>query len=69
MLPLLRYGLNSRVKKVLMLCDGIGETSMPIEAAPIASLNLSISHGSLSKNMTKEQNGMFQIEPCAKQQI
>ena len=93
-LPLLRYGLNSRVKKVLMLCEFraakstffsykikfwmglseskvcvIGETSMSTEAAPIASLNLSISHGSLSKNMTKEQNGMFQIEPCAKQQI
>ena len=39
------------------------------QAAPIASLNLSIIHSSLSKNMTQEQNSMFRIEPCAKQQV
>ena len=47
----------------------IGENFLPTKAAPIASLNLSIIHSSLSKNMTQEQNSMFQIESCAKQQV
>ena len=37
--------------------------------APIASLHLSIRHWSLSRNMTYEQNRMFRIESCAKQQV
>ena len=36
--------------------------------APIALLHLSIIHWSLSRNMTKEQNHMFWIKSCAKQQ-
>ena len=49
--------------------DGIGEKLLPTKAAAISSLNLSISHWSPSKNMTLEQNSMFQIESCAKQQV
>ena len=69
MLPLLRYLLSSRVKKVLMVCrfgattstfsfmcnenfNGIGKKLLPTKVVPIASLNLSISHWSLSSNMT-----------------
>ena len=60
MLPLLRYWLSSGVNKVLLLCkflaatsylffshenfDGIGEKLLQTKAAPIALLNLSISH-------------------------
>ena len=49
--------------------DGIGEKLLPTKAASIASLNLAIIHWSLSKHVTQEQNSMFLIESCAKQQI
>ena len=39
------------------------------KAAPIALLNLSISHWSHSKNITKEQKLLFQMESCAKQHV
>ena len=48
---------------------GIGKKLLLTKAAPITSLNLLIIHWSLSKNMKLEQNSMFQIESCAKQQI
>ena len=48
---------------------GIGEKLLLTKASPIASLNHSIIHLSLNKNMTKEQNHMFWIESCGKQQV
>ena len=39
--------------------DGTGKKLLPIKAVPITSLNLSIIHWSLIKNMTQEQNLMF----------
>ena len=39
------------------------------KVAPIAWLNLSISHWSLSKNITKEQILLFQMKSCAKQHV
>ena len=82
-LSLLQYWLSSRVNKVLMLCryraamsqkmwnkifNGISQKLLPTKAEPIASLNLSIIHWSLSKFMTMEQISMFRIESCAKEQ-
>ena len=49
--------------------DGTGEKLLLTKAKPIASLNLSISHWSLSKSMIQEQNQMFWIESYAKQQV
>ena len=49
--------------------DVIGKKLVLTKAVPIASLNFSISHWFVSKNMTQEQNSIFQIISCAKQQI
>ena len=51
------------------ILDVIGEKLLPTKAALIVSLNLSMIHWSLSKNMTLEQILPFQITSCAKQQI
>ena len=49
--------------------DGIGENLLPIKAALISSLNLSVTHWSLSKNKAWEQIHTLWIKSCAKQQI